>query len=220
MDEFRRSRFERRKRKRKDSLLNGLIGIVVLLIVLVGAYLFMSFNKDDDIAVETNPKDVEEEQLDDHSDEEEELEKEETVPANREDKPKDVNKENDVQDESSSEMIVENGDDENIIRTIINPNWEPIGTVQEGEHVMTFSGIDWDEMVDAISYATNLHKEEMTIHWLGNNGYNKAVGTVYTKNKRNIYRVYIEWVDGKGWKPTKVEELREIIEEKNEEENL
>ena len=29
------------------------------------------------------------------------------------------------------------------------------------------------------------------------------------ENNPQSYRVYIEWVDGEGWKPVKVEELKE-----------
>jgi Domain of unknown function (DUF1510) len=47
----------------------------------------------------------------------------------------------------------------------------------------------------------------MTILFLGNNGENKSVGTVKQKGTQQEYRVYIEWVDDEGWKPTLVEEM-------------
>jgi len=62
-------------------------------------------------------------------------------------------------------------------------------------------------MVQAISYATGIDESNMTIHFLGNNGESKSVGTVQAKDTKQKYRVYIEWVDEKGWRPTLVEEL-------------
>jgi hypothetical protein len=51
----------------------------------------------------------------------------------------------------------------------------------------------------------------MTVWYLGNNNGNpnSSIGTVSTKDKQQTYRVYIEWIDGQGWKPTKVEKLVE-----------
>ena len=48
----------------------------------------------------------------------------------------------------------------------------------------------------------------MTIWFLGNGGSpSTAVGTVSAKNDSKSYRVNLEWVDGSGWKPVKVQEL-------------
>ena len=44
--------------------------------------------------------------------------------------------------------------------------------------IIADSGVDWDEMVQAISYATGIDGGNMTIYFLGNNGVNKSVGTV------------------------------------------
>ena len=62
-------------------------------------------------------------------------------------------------------------------------------------------------MVQAITYGTGIEESNMTIVYLGNNGPNKSVGTVKQKDTGQEYRVYIEWVDEKGWKPTLIEEL-------------
>jgi len=52
----------------------------------------------------------------------------------------------------------------------------------------------------------------MVVWFLGNNNkdQNKSIGTVSTTDKSQKYRVYIEWVDGGGWKPTKVEEINDL----------
>jgi hypothetical protein len=70
--------------------------------------------------------------------------------------------------------------------------------------------VDWQEMLQAISYATGVDQSNMTVWFLGNNGPNKSVGTISTKDQSEKYRVYIDWVDGQGWKPVKVEVLNEI----------
>lgn len=217
-----RSRYQERSRRKKNMLLNTLIGIVLILIVIVGASIFLGDDKEEELAEEEIVS--EEEAL-----EEEELEKEE--PASESENPIEVDIEESTPSvETSTEPDELEPEDENIemttpehssddvIRTFVNPSWQPVGTVQEGEHYNVYDGVDWDEMVKAITYAIGHSEDDITIHFLGNNGHNKSVGTVYTKGKENIYRVYIEWVDEEGWKPTLVEELAEIPEEKAEEE--
>ena len=49
----------------------------------------------------------------------------------------------------------------------------------------------------------------VTVIWLGNNGSPQdAKGTIRAKDTGVKYQVAITWVDGKGWKPTKVEQLK------------
>jgi Domain of unknown function (DUF1510) len=52
----------------------------------------------------------------------------------------------------------------------------------------------------------------MTVYWLGRDRSttNGSIGTVASKDNQQKYKVYLQWVDGQGWKPTKVEELAEI----------
>ncbi|WP_262421774.1 YrrS family protein [Bacillus aquiflavi] len=119
--------------------------------------------------------------------------------------------ETDAETEDSEPVITEGGSSPNVKNTVINPAWKPVGTDQTGEHTTVFNkdSADWSEMENAISYATGLSHDNMTIWFLGNGGENKAIGTVTSKDNQQVYRVYIEWVDGQGWKPTKVEELYE-----------
>lgn len=68
---------------------------------------------------------------------------------------------------------------------------------------------DWAEMLKAISYATGVSTDNMTVLWLGNNGSPQdAKGKILDKATGNKYQVTITWVDEKGWKPTKVEKLK------------
>ncbi|MBP3039360.1 DUF1510 family protein [Bacillaceae bacterium Marseille-Q3522] len=122
----------------------------------------------------------------------------------------DTDNENEASGDEDNQAIVTNGGDrENVKKTIVNPAWEPVGTSQTGEHVTTYGGVDWEEMEKAVSYATGLAEDEMTIWFMGNGGHNKSVATISSKDNSAHYKVYIEWVDSEGWKPTKVEELKE-----------
>lgn len=201
------SRYEQRTKKRKSNfILNSLIGIVLLLIVFVCYQIFFS---DDDS--EKKQADTQTEQQQTANESATERETDNQTSTNHSSSTQSSNENTAIKESDDSQAVVtEGGKDSNVIKTIVNPSWEPVGTVQTGEHVNQYSGVDWDEMVKAISYATGIDENNMTIYFLGNNGPNKSVGTVYTKDKKEIYRVYIEWVDGKGWKPTKVEQLASI----------
>lgn len=225
----RSSRYERRtKNKKANVVLNSLIGVVLLLIIIVSATIFFGGNdkkvsqEEEQVAGEQELKeDEEEEQV--VEEEEEPVEKENesvnNTPVETEDEGEVVDGPGEVDDAEA--VVTEGGSSPEVIRTMVNPAWKPVGTVQEGEHSNNYdrNGVDWNEMVEAISYATGLSPDNMTIHFLGNNGHNKSVGTVYTKNKSEIYRVYIDWVNGEGWKPSMVEELSAVPKSKKKKEN-
>jgi hypothetical protein len=92
-----------------------------------------------------------------------------------------------------------------------NPSWKPVGTSQSGEHTAVYDkgSADWQEMLNAISYATGLDQGNMTVYWLGRDKStpNGSFSTVASKDNKQKYNVYIQWVDGQGWKPTKVEDI-------------
>lgn len=103
---------------------------------------------------------------------------------------------------------VETNDD--LVIEAYTGNWEPIGTVQEEPHVTQFKKEtqDWLEMEQAIRYATGL--DDMITWRIGNNGEQKVIGTVSTRDQQEIYRVYLSWITNEGWQPTKVERLKEL----------
>lgn len=106
---------------------------------------------------------------------------------------------------------VEGGADENVLNTYTSKSWKPVGTQQTGVHTTSFDkgSTDWNEMTKAIAYGAGIDEASMRLWWLNNGGAsNKAIGTVSAGNNPQAYRVYIEWVDGEGWKPDKVEELK------------
>ncbi|MFL6560901.1 MAG: YrrS family protein, partial [Bacillus sp. (in: firmicutes)] len=119
------------------------------------------------------------------------------------------------EDADESQDVVTEGDGNSNVQTETeNPSWQPVGTSQTGEHTAVYdkSSVDWQEMLNAISYATGLDQSNMTVYWLGRDKSttNGSFGTVASKDNQQKYNVYLQWVDGQGWKPTKVEKLAEI----------
>jgi cytoskeletal protein RodZ len=207
---FQGARYEQRAKQRKiNRILNTLIGFVFALILFFGWQLIFSNNKEQETAnkpVDENKKEKMIEKEETESNENVNVELNETESENE--KNNDDNKE--LEETSGEETVIEGDPNSNIIQEIVNPSWQPIGTTQSEPHVTTFdtNSVDWKEMIDAISYATRLSPEEMIVWFIGNNGPNKAVATISTKDKTQHYKVYIEWVEQQGWKPTKVQQLR------------
>ncbi|MDQ0183631.1 DUF1510 family protein [Cytobacillus kochii] len=219
------SRYDKRsKRKKTNIILNGLIGVVILLIIVVGTIIFSGGKDEDQPADSAANEEVnnEETSKENSSDEKDDATNEGSQEGNSEEEENNDNEEN--KDEESNEeenneekvkeeeIVTEGGSSADVNRTVENPAWQPVGTVQDDHPTAVYdqSHVDWDEMLRAITYATGLDRSAMTVYFLGNDGVNRSVGTVASPNKDEMYRVYIEWVDGKGWKPTKVEELNSI----------
>jgi cytoskeletal protein RodZ len=206
---FQGARYEQRAKRRKvNRILNTLIGFVFTLILFFGWQLIFSNDKEPEKA--SHPVNEKKEE----TVEKEEKEDKESVKVEFNENVKNDNKE-ELEEESEQETneevtVIEGDPNSNIIQEIVNPSWQPIGTTQSEPHVTTFEkeSVDWKEMLDAISYATRLSQSEMIVWFIGNNGPNKAVATISTKDKQQNYKVYIEWVEQQGWKPVKVQQLR------------
>jgi cytoskeletal protein RodZ len=207
----------RAKRKKTNIILNSLIAIVLALILFVAYTIFLS--GDDKAAPEKEStkttanqtsekesKDTEKSDAAQETDEETDTEEKADEDSEEVSAPE--------QEDDSQAIITEGDGSSNVVRTIENPAWKPVGTVQTGEHTPVYdsSSVDWQEMLKAISYATGLEESNMTLYWLGRD---KTTGTgsfstVASKDKQQKYNVYLEWVEGEGWRPTKVEELAAI----------
>ncbi|HWO74742.1 MAG TPA: DUF1510 family protein [Bacillus sp. (in: firmicutes)] len=223
------SRAQTRSKKRKTNLiLNSLIGIVVLLIVIVGANIFFGSDNDEAALEATNPQNnsenidgspADEEAGDETGEDTEEPAEEETEsPDSNEagdegtDPSEEPSEEGETDLPQENQTIVEDSNDPNVKETYVNPGWQPIGTQQQGEHTKNFStgSQDWAEMQQAIAVALNTSTAGLTYWCVENGGGEQVIGTVTTKGGASEpYRVYIEWVDGQGWKPVKVQSLVE-----------
>lgn len=220
----------RAKRKKTNIVLNGLIIVVLLLIIFVAYNIFATGNdnaspKNDTTKTEqkaTEQKDTEQKETEEvtsngddnvtDSAAEEDEQSEETSTQENSETPDDATVPEDA--DKSQEVVTEGDGTNNVVRVTENPSWQPVGTSQTGEHTAVYdqSSVDWQEMLNAISYATGLDKGNMTVYWLGRDKSttNGSFSTVASKDNQQKYNVYLQWVDGQGWKPTKVEELTEI----------
>jgi phage pi2 protein 07 len=248
------SRLDKRAKKKSNVILNSLIAVVLVLIIAVGATIFLGNGTDRASEANTNTQDTNAEVADSSSSADEEesdtavtdsTENEESETSGDEDSSEDsedTNAENSSEDETDAEgedkpvadgeeltdeekkekdkktssdtkKVVKESDEPNVKKVIVDPSWKPIGTVQTGEHVYEYqdtSAPDWVEKIDAFAYATGLSEDNMTVWWVERGGSDdEAIGTVAPKDQSTTYRVYLEWVDGKGWKPVKMQELVE-----------
>ncbi|SEJ23074.1 Protein of unknown function [Bhargavaea ginsengi] len=110
--------------------------------------------------------------------------------------------------------VIRTPSDEGIVEeTIVDTSWKPIGTEQSGEHVSVYEKghIDWQEKIGAMAYATGIPENEMIVWFVKNGGGpQKSVGTVSTKDKAEKYNVHLEWVDGEGWMPVRLDKLNTL----------
>lgn len=233
------SRSNRPKKPRKsNTILNGLIGLVVLLIVLTGGIIFLGEDKQDvadsnNEATKVNTEETSDSDIDsdtnDSEDTGEGLTTEEIEPttedeeagqeeAGQEDGASD--EEGSTTDESGEDTTTPGGtvtstpsEDPLVSETIVNTAWKPIGTTQTGDHVSVYQEghVDWQEKIKALSYASGLAEDNMIIWQIGNGGSaHKSIGVVSSNDKAEKYRIWLQWVEGEGWKPEKMETLKTL----------
>ena len=218
----------RAKRRKTNIVLNSLIILVLALIIFVAYNIFASGNGEKTSTPKESPKTEQnqavhkEKKEDNTTDTAKEEEESQEVAADENESSQDtvVDEGNETEEgtvdqaDDSKQVVSDGGSSTNVLRTIENPTWKPVGTSQTGEHAPVYdsNSVDWQEMLNAISYATGLDQSNMTVWFLGRDRStsNASVGTVSSKDKQQKYKVYIKWVDGQGWMPTKVEELAEI----------
>jgi len=191
------SRVEKYKKRRKTTRRISILVVVgsVLAVVLISTFIFggTEKNKDNDTTEEmTENNDDHENSAKEQSDDDDEIDETEDKKRNERVETKQVQAE-----------------DDNVLEAYVG-DWDPIGTEQEEPHEVVFQedSQDWKEMEEAIQVATEL--EDMITHWIGNGGEQKVIGTVSSLDEADIYRVYLNWVENEGWKPTKVEKLKAL----------
>lgn len=228
----RSNRFE--KKRKSTKLMTVLMSVAsVLIIGFIGLFIFGG-NGDDTTAKqpdetqeeaevkEGDSSDENQSTSDQQSKEESDAENESTPENEPSDDEKDETTANteETDDGASSEeglIVEESSSDENVKRSI-KKDWKPVETKQdiEGEHRVVYDteSQDWAEMLQAVRQATGLTEANMVTDYIGNGGSpNKAVATVYNRNNNNeIYRVYLKWIEGKGYQAQKMEELKQLPE--------
>jgi flagellar basal body-associated protein FliL len=226
-----RTRLDKRSKKKTNNILNIMIGVVVLLILIVGAAIFLSDGENkntasNEVMQEEPNKDTSSNDENSKDNAKKEDEQDNSINENESENDTSSNKDNEEDSsateeksdeiasnaEEKSKLEIEESDEPNVKKSIVHPEWKPVGTQQTGEHVSQYddSSIDWNEKVQALSYATGIPEGNMTVWYIeGNGSPQKSIGTVSAKDNSTVYRVYLQWVDGQGWKPTKMQELVE-----------
>ncbi|CAH0298547.1 MULTISPECIES: YrrS family protein [Peribacillus] len=228
------SRFNQRDQKRKvNKIYNIAITIVSILIVIVAVTIFLSDGGTETKKATTEPKQIAEtdkgKEVDKPAGKEEETdsEKEDAVgdseateedaekvdsKATEEDAVEKAEDGADPEKAGDAELVeVEGSGDGNVAATYTSEGWKPVGTEQSGDHTTSFEkgSVDWNEMSKALASGAGIDEGSMKLWWLQNGGSpSTAIGTVSEGDNPKTFRVYIEWVDGSGWKPVKVEELK------------
>jgi hypothetical protein len=231
------------KPNRTNKILNALIGVVIVLIVITGGFIFLG--KDDSEQAKSDSKESQtdvsnsqdesepgatgvpesDESSEDVSskeietDEDAEAAKEAAAKEEEEAKAEEAEKES-TEEETTTEDSTTGGtvtstpsDDPLVSERVVNTAWKPVGTAQTGQHTSIYSEghVDWAEKLNAIAYTTGLSADNMIVWRIQNGGDpQKSIGVVSSNNKEEKYRVYLQWVDGEGWKPEKMETLKTL----------
>ena len=195
------NKYEKRRKNTKTISILFIIGSI-LLVFLIGLLIFGGED-----SAEKNPENKTTE-----------LTIQESEPADEE-KEEDMSdsEETDEEDEDA-ETVKKNAkpSDDNVIEAY-TADWNPVGTEQEGEHTTQFKkdSTDWNEMEYAASVATEINENDMVTWWIEGAGEQQAIATVSDSKESQSYRVFLTWVDNEGWKPTKVEVLKENDKKNN-----
>lgn len=208
-------RFQNRARKRKIKLIIMSIAAILGIVLIIGVInIFSGDSEKANIALE-EPNETEQ-AVDDAQTDDETVSLEDDQEATQNDNMTEMNDSNNMEYSQDEKVDTSHSDstktvpNESKVVGSIEQDWEPVGTEQEGEHVTDFTkgSQDWEEMTQAVSSATGLSNDNMIVWWMGNGGApDKASSTVSTKDKGTYYRVQLEWENGSGWKPVKVEEI-------------
>lgn len=95
----------------------------------------------------------------------------------------------------------------------VNDTWTAYPTEQTGPHSSIFEKghIDYEEKLKAVFSVLDLEQENSIVLRVKNNGSaSTAIAVVTSKDNEQMYRVSIEWIDGEGWKPTRLEVLNTV----------
>ncbi|WP_240376504.1 YrrS family protein [Bacillus piscicola] len=198
------TRYEMRKRKNMNRILNISILVVGGLILFFAAQLFLE-----------GKNDVSEETTESVEETNNQMEEEQTAPKqNTPDSEPDTDEGRTPQENKNTESESSDNDGSQKENEPQLPDhngeWEPIGTEQTGSYNADFTkgSQNWQEMESALQYATGISEGEMIIWWLENGGNQTAVGTVSDYNHQNKpFQVTMKFIENEGWTPTDVKVL-------------
>ncbi len=209
------------KPNRTNKILNVLIGIVIVLIVITGGFIFLGNDDAEQAKSQKSESDVSQAQdepgatgVPESVESSEDVSSKE-IESDEENTEKKSSKEETTKKDATTGGTVTSkpSDDPIVAERVVNTAWKPVGTEQSGEHTSIYSEghVDWTEKINAIAYTTGLSADKMIVWRIQNGGDpQKSIGVVSSENKEDKYRVYLQWVDGEGWKPEKMETLKTL----------
>ncbi|RSK27957.1 DUF1510 family protein [Bacillus sp. HMF5848] len=194
------------KRRRVNRILNVLLSILLLLGLGLGVrFLFNSSSSEPASTLQQKQTESSPELNDENSERNNNNKTDTTTENNKE--------QNEDSSSQQSEVLVKEGEEgSNIIKTIIDSDWEAIGTQQAEPHVVNdnLESIDVQEMKQAVTYATGI--DDFILWWLTNDGQpNSALLTISNREQTEVYDVHLVWIENKGWKPVAVDRLKENL---------
>lgn len=205
------TRFNHHKKRQSDRLVNWLIGAVVIALVFTAWLVLSPDDKEQaDKKPPTNDNALTKQKAD---------EQEDDLEGNLEDKEQNAVEDTILTDEGKADEseqaeveVIESSTDAFVLESRIDPSWEPIGTAQTGPHVSLYDGtsVDWKEKEQALLYATGLTDDNVIFWKIRNGGEQKSIGILSSMDKVEKYRVYLEWIDGEGWKPVQLDMLKTL----------
>ncbi len=221
---------KKRRRRTKEKVENSFVNrLVNILIVVVAALIILSITlilTNNDIKNENEQSSSviadENEQLNNETKQEDEAEQSNeqqggnsTEPSNVSEGTNGENEEVEVADESGSNedelqyMTNIASEDPNVIVAFVDSRWTPYPTAQQtSTHVNAFdvNHVDYQEKLQLL-YRDTGFTPDTSILWSIRNKTGDAVAVISAKDKTNIIRLTMKWLDGQGWQTTLVEQL-------------
>lgn len=212
------------KNRTISKVVTLIISVTVVLMLLIFGVWLIGGGKDkasnesmenfsNEIESTSEPKKKETSEIDASSNtvEEENSEAEEKDKKEKEKEEKEENEEKENEEKEKEDIKTEKTDpsDDNVTSAVTG-NWKPVETKQEGTHTTDYNNGSQDriEIKQASANATGLSVEDM-IEWrVENNGDQKVVATVSDTQQTKTYRIFLTWIENKGWQPNKVEQLK------------
>ncbi|WP_174613887.1 YrrS family protein [Virgibacillus ihumii] len=199
-------KFDKRRKNTKSLTIFTILGSV-LLVVFIALLVVGGDNEEMAEGSGTNQSEGEQSNHNGKANSDEKQESSSGSSGDSDEQLEDAQQKNDSNNEERQKV---KPSDDNVVKAYTG-NWQPVGTEQTGPHTINYNEGSQDriEMRKAISTATDLNSENLIMWWISRNGDQKVVVTTSDANETNTYRVYLTWVKNEGWKPTKVEELKE-----------
>ncbi len=219
-----KNRRRKTKEKQANSFANRLVNILIVVVsvliiisitlILTNSDLKSNIKKSDEQGVAVIPKDNEEDSTKEEEDKTEGGNEERSNESEETNEQIEDGEENATDDELSAieeqmQFITTVATaDPNVIVAFVDSRWTPYPTAQTGAHVNAFdvNHIDYKEKIQLL-YRDTGFTEDTSILWSIRNKTGDTVAVISAKNKTNIFRLTMKWINGEGWQTSLVEQL-------------